>query len=83
MSNGMREVMERAALIAEASAGGPVTKVWLSKWVKSDREPGRLLTNPRMFAIYFKTVGDSKEAMDRVAPAGLEVTAEELRTINY
>jgi len=78
----MKEVMERAALIAEASAGGPVDKVWLSKWVKSDREPGRKLTNPRMFAVYFKTAGDSKEAMDRMAAVGLEVTAEELRAIN-
>lgn len=77
----MKEVMERAALIAEASAGGPVAKVWISKWVKVDGEPGRLLSNPRMFAVYFKTAGDSKEAMDRMAPAGLEVTAEELRAL--
>ena len=78
----MKEVMERAAILAEASAGGPVAKVWLSKWVTSDREPGRLLTNPNMFAVYFKTAEDSKEAMDRMAPVGLEVTVEELRALN-
>ncbi|WP_144795672.1 hypothetical protein [Microbacterium paludicola] len=82
MSNGMREVMERAAIIAEASADGPVTKVWLSKWVKSDREPGRLLSNPYIFAVYYKLPEDDHRALDRMAPVSLTVTADELRAIN-
>lgn len=75
-------VMERAETIAEASAQRPVVKVVLSKWVRSDREPGRLLTNPYVFAVYYKLPGDDHRAPDRMAPVSLEVSAEELRAIN-
>lgn len=74
--------MERAETIAEASAQGPVAKVVLSKWVRSDREPGRLLTNPYVFAVYFKVPGDDHRTPDRIAPVSLEVSDEELRAIN-
>lgn len=72
-------VIERAETIAEASAQGPVAKVTLSKWVRSDREPGRLLTNLYVFAVYYKPPGVDHRALDRMAPVGLEVSAEELR----
>ncbi|MEV8265165.1 hypothetical protein AB0P00_13540 [Microbacterium sp. NPDC077057] len=72
-------VMERAEMIAEASAQGPVSKVLLSKWARSDREPGRRLNNPYIFAVYYKLPEDDRRALDRMAPVSLEVTAEELR----
>lgn len=75
-------VMERAETIAEASAQGPVAKVVLSKWVRSDRKPGRLLTNPNVFAVYYKLPEDDHRAADRMAPVSLEVSAEELRAID-
>ncbi|MGW9021106.1 hypothetical protein ACWGOE_06445 [Leucobacter chromiiresistens] len=76
-------VMDRAEIIAEASAQGPVTKVLLSKWARSEREPGMRLTNPYIFAVYYKLPEDDHRALDRMAPVSLTVTAEELRAINY
>lgn len=75
-------VMERAEIIAEASAQGPVTKVLLSKWARSEREPGRLITNAYIFAVYYKRPEDDRRSPDRMAPVSLEVTADELRAIN-
>lgn len=77
----MKEVMERAEIIAEASAQGPVAKVMLSKWVRSDSGPGRRLTNPYIFAVYYKLPEDDRRALDRMAPVSLEVTADELRAL--
>lgn len=78
----MDSVMHRASIIAQDSAQRPVAKVWVSKWVRSGRERGVLLTNPYLFAVYYRLPEDDHKTPGHLVPTRLEVTAEELWTMN-
>ena len=74
-------VMERAEITAEASAQGPVAKVLLSEWVRSDRRTGEAAHHPFIFTVYYKLPLDGRDAADRMAPVSLEVSTDELRAL--
>lgn len=77
----MTTTMERAETLAEASAGGPVAKVWISKMARSADGRGTLLTDPARFAVYYNLPEDPKNARGRMAPVCLMLNADELRAL--
>lgn len=77
----IESAIARAETIAEGLARGPVERVEISQWVRSDREPGRKLSDPRMYAIYYNLPEDPKNARKRMAPICLMLNADELRAL--
>lgn len=81
MTTARAAIMERAETLAEASAGGPVEDVRISKRARSADGRGTVLGDPARFAVYYRLPGDSEIAPRRMAPVCLMLDADELRAV--
>lgn len=70
-------LLERAEVIAEASAAGPVVHVRLSSWIHSADGQSRMLRNPGRLAVYYSLPEDPDGKPGRMAPVCLDLTPEE------
>lgn len=77
----MSSIVERAETLAEASAGGPVEDVQISKRARSADGRGTVLSDPARFAVYYRLPEDPKTALRRMAPMCLTLDEEELRAL--